>query len=32
MMTEIKKIEKYQKTVRMVNEKVQEEINWKIEQ
>jgi len=27
MMTEIKKIEKYQKTVRMVNEKVQEEIN-----
>jgi len=32
MMTEIKRIEKYQKTVRMVNEKVQEEINWKIEQ
>jgi len=32
MMTEIERIEKYQKTVRMVNEKVQEEINWKIEQ
>ena len=31
MMTEIKRTQKYHKTVRMVNEKVQEEINWKIE-